>query len=170
VNDDTNQNSPTNTDLHTDFKLSQNGEEIALFAPDGRLVDYVRFPDLPDDLSEGRWPDGSGNIYLMTAPTPRAPNFILHPASGSAHRRDGASPGVFFALSWERKREKPIGAVQGRPCCCILEHLPGMSWLTATLLQRPCATPDNPHRFYRVLAFRNSPLQCAGVVTDGEHF
>src|SRR5262249_48194677 len=55
----TNQNNPTNADLHTNFKLSKDGDEIAVFAPDGQLVDYIGFGAQIDDVSEGRWPDGS---------------------------------------------------------------------------------------------------------------
>ncbi|HKS38498.1 MAG TPA: lamin tail domain-containing protein, partial [Verrucomicrobiae bacterium] len=105
--EDTHQNNPTNTDLHADFKLSQDGEEIALFAPDGRLVDHVRFADQTDDLSEGRWPDGGGDFFIMTTPTPRTPNFL--PADPPPEVRiieTAASPGVFFALSWEAEPGK----------------------------------------------------------------
>jgi hypothetical protein len=151
--DDTNQNSPTNTDLHTDFKLSQNGEEIALFAPDGRLVDYVRFLDQPDNLSEGRWPDGSGKFYLMTAPTPRAPNFI--PTTLPPEVRiveTAASPGVFFALSWEAETGKTY-RVQYKDAlgAASWNTLPGDVLADGNIASKGHATTsDSAQRFYRV--------------------
>src|SRR4029077_18284160 len=53
-------------DLHVNFKLSQAGEAIGLFAADGAQIDYITFGAQMDDVSMGRFPDGSANIYLMT--------------------------------------------------------------------------------------------------------
>jgi hypothetical protein len=74
ADEDTGQNSETNADLHAGFKLSQTGEAIALFTPDGRLVDAVTFGPQLDNVSEGRWPDGASAFYSMPTPTPRRPN------------------------------------------------------------------------------------------------
>ena len=64
-------------DLHVDFKLNQNGESIALFAPDGQLVDSVTFGTQITDVSEGRWPDGSAAPFQsMSSPSPKAANII----------------------------------------------------------------------------------------------
>jgi hypothetical protein len=65
----------TNSDLHVNFRLSQNGEQIGLYAPDGRVVDSVTFGAQSNDVSQGRWPDGNAPpFYFMPTPTPRAPN------------------------------------------------------------------------------------------------
>jgi hypothetical protein len=70
----------TNGDLHVNFKLNQSGEAIALFDPSGQLVDAVTFDLQTNNVSQGRWPDGSaGPFYFMTTPTPRAPNIIAEP-------------------------------------------------------------------------------------------
>ncbi len=61
-------------DLHTDFSLSKNGELIALFAPDGTMVDLVTFGPQATDTSEGRWPDGAEALHAMIPPTPGASN------------------------------------------------------------------------------------------------
>jgi hypothetical protein len=63
-------------DLHAGFKLSQNGEAIGLFAPDGVLVDSVTFDAQTNNISQGRWPDGNASLYFMPMPTPRAANVI----------------------------------------------------------------------------------------------
>jgi hypothetical protein len=66
-------------DLHVKFSLSKNGEAIALFAPDGTLIDGVSFGPQTTDVSQGRFPDGKSAIYFMTNTTPRAANFIQLP-------------------------------------------------------------------------------------------
>jgi hypothetical protein len=63
-------------DLQADFKLSQSGEAIGLFAPDGTLIDSVTFLDQTNNVSQGRWPDGVGTFYYMLNPTPRAANIL----------------------------------------------------------------------------------------------
>ncbi|MBN8245941.1 MAG: CotH kinase family protein [Verrucomicrobia bacterium] len=67
---------PGAADLHAPFRLSQNGESIALFGPNGALVDQVTFEAQTDDLSEGRWPDGAPEVFSMATPTPRSANVI----------------------------------------------------------------------------------------------
>ena len=65
------------TDLHAPFKLDASGEQIGLFAPDGRLIDGLTFPNQIADWTYGRWPDGAGStFYFMDQPTPRASNFL----------------------------------------------------------------------------------------------
>lgn len=64
-------------DLHANFKLALAGEQLALFAPDGSLVDGISFGPQADDVSQGRFPDGAEwPPYAMAEPTPRAPNLL----------------------------------------------------------------------------------------------
>ncbi|PYI85879.1 MAG: hypothetical protein DME26_10005, partial [Verrucomicrobia bacterium] len=64
-------------ELHALFKLSAGGEQIGLFAPDGKLIDGLTFPSQKDDVSYGRWPDGAGSAFFsMDQPTPRAANLL----------------------------------------------------------------------------------------------
>ena len=68
-------------DLHAAFKLSKGGTAIGLFSPAGEPVDTVVFGPQTADVSQGRWPDGSTNIYFLQAPTPKAANrFVKRPA------------------------------------------------------------------------------------------
>ncbi len=72
---DTKQNVSTNIDLHVNFRLDALGEQLALFTPDGVLVDGFSFGAQPADVSEGRIPDGSAPPFITFAtPTPRAAN------------------------------------------------------------------------------------------------
>lgn len=61
--------------LHASFKLSKDGEEVALVAADGTTVlDWVEFGPQLDDVSTGR-PDGRDDLLVtFPAPTPGAPN------------------------------------------------------------------------------------------------
>ena len=56
--------------MHSNFRLSRDGEEIALYSPDGRLADMVRFGDQTDDVSYGRTADGAAEWSFFQLPTP----------------------------------------------------------------------------------------------------
>jgi hypothetical protein len=70
------QNSTNRADLHTDFSLRQAGEAIILSAADGTVIDSVTFFNQTNNVSEGRFPDGTGPRYFMPTPTPRGANVI----------------------------------------------------------------------------------------------
>jgi hypothetical protein len=76
---DANQNSSNSLDLHVSFKLSASGDEIGLFAANGTAIDTVSFGPQTNDISQGRFPDGSGTIMFLPAPTPRAANIGPQP-------------------------------------------------------------------------------------------
>jgi hypothetical protein len=61
--------------LHTNFGLSLNGDEIGLYDTDGvTLIDSISFGNQYEDISYGRYPDGTDNWYKMNDPTPGAAN------------------------------------------------------------------------------------------------
>ena len=59
---------------HTNFKLSKDGEEIALYNSQDLLIDYVKYGPQLYDVSYGRKPDGGENWYYFGEPTPEASN------------------------------------------------------------------------------------------------
>ena len=61
--------------LHTNFKLSANGESVALFDPMLNLIDYIDFGEQSDDISYGRLIDGDNQWVFFDEPTPGAPNY-----------------------------------------------------------------------------------------------
>jgi hypothetical protein len=67
-------------DLHVNFQLAKAGEVIGLFAADGTQIDAIAFTNAQDNISSGRYPDGSAGgspeFHAMTNPTPRLPNFL----------------------------------------------------------------------------------------------
>src|SRR5262249_25031145 len=89
----------TNGDLHVNFKLAQDGEQIALYDPAGRQLDAVLFGPQTNDVSQGRWPDGAAApFYFMNTPTPRAPN--VFPASRPIVQSLAISSGNAVNLIW----------------------------------------------------------------------
>lgn len=60
--------------LHSNFKLKAGGETVALFSTDGTVVDSVRFPQVPMNISFGRTAEASADWNLLAVPTPGAAN------------------------------------------------------------------------------------------------
>jgi hypothetical protein len=83
-------NITTRTKLHTNFRLSNNGEYLALVAPDGEVVSAFApgFPAQRTDISYGRAPDAPELTAYFANPTPGQRNS----AAGA-----GFAPGVSFS-------------------------------------------------------------------------
>ncbi len=79
------------TRLHTNFKLSADGEYLALVAPDGEVVSEFSpaIPPLRTDVSFGRLADAPDRTGLFATPTPNARNS----SSG-----EGFAPEVAFSV------------------------------------------------------------------------
>lgn len=60
-------------ELHTNFKISSGNEQLILSAPDKNTVDSVIAHDAGEDITYGRYPDGSDAFALLTA-TPGSAN------------------------------------------------------------------------------------------------
>jgi regulation of enolase protein 1 (concanavalin A-like superfamily) len=76
ADNETGQNANNQADLHASFNLRQAGEAIGIFAADGRQIDAVTFLGQTNNISQGHYPDGTGPLYFMDIPTPRARNLI----------------------------------------------------------------------------------------------
>lgn len=77
ADNETGQNKPGSPDLHVDFSLSREGEQVGLFDPRGVLVDEMTFGVQTNDVSLGRFPDGGPvPLYPMEVPTPGASNVL----------------------------------------------------------------------------------------------
>jgi len=63
-----------NTGLHASYKISADGEELALFSPSLELLDSVSFTTQVADVSFGRAPDGGADWAYFTEPTPGRAN------------------------------------------------------------------------------------------------
>jgi hypothetical protein len=67
---------PEEGEDHADFKLSGDGEELALFDDEGALADLVTFGPQEVDVSIGRYPDGADEIQVLPVPTPGTSNVV----------------------------------------------------------------------------------------------
>lgn len=85
---------PFDGPLHTNFKLSRDGEGVWLFASDANynvVIDYLFFPALQDDESYGRFPDGSEIWGQLIPASPESSN--VEPGSPFTLTVDGYCPG-----------------------------------------------------------------------------
>jgi len=63
--------------LHTSFKLNRDGEAVGLFDSEAHglvPLDWIVFDPQQEDISYGRWPDGSDTWDFLNSPTPGASN------------------------------------------------------------------------------------------------
>jgi len=81
--------------LHTNFKLSSDGEILILSKPDGELVDQVNIPALEDDISYGRIGD---YFQFFAEPTPGIAN-QAGDIIGVANPPERVDNGYFFDKS-----------------------------------------------------------------------
>jgi hypothetical protein len=68
-----------NDDLHTtgDFALSRTFDHIRLYGPNGlTIIDSITFSNQNNDISQGRYTDGTPNVQFFNNPTPRGPNSL----------------------------------------------------------------------------------------------
>ncbi len=78
--------------LHAGFKLSSDGEDVALYDGDGTtLIDGLSFPAIPRDVSYGRYPDANDGWRFFAVPTPGA-------------RNEGAYAGLVGAIEFSQGR------------------------------------------------------------------
>ena len=62
------------TSLHTNFKISNEGETLIMSGPDSSVIDSVSPVHLVADISYGRKPDGEKSWLYFPAPTPGSAN------------------------------------------------------------------------------------------------
>lgn len=56
--------------LHTNFKISKDGEALYFYNKEGQLIDSTKSVALGDDISYGRYPDGGSQWYYFNQSTP----------------------------------------------------------------------------------------------------
>lgn len=62
------------SELHTNFKIASNGEELYLLDDLGAIIDQTISVNLFDNESYGRFPDGDTNWIVINSPTPNSSN------------------------------------------------------------------------------------------------
>jgi hypothetical protein len=141
-------------DLHVNFRLSQEGEVIALFSPEGILVNHVEFAAAFPDSSTGRWPDGGlVDSRPLTHPTPGAPNApptgvdlsvrfieVARDSDGRVRLTWESVPGAAYRLE-TTDQLAPAGWTS------VTAEIPSAGLTTSVVDPSPS---DSPQRFYRI--------------------
>jgi hypothetical protein len=70
-------NPPSSSPTNLTFNLSSKGEVIVFRAPDGTVVDAIRFAAQQNDVSVGRYPDGAADFHELLTTTPGTTNTTL---------------------------------------------------------------------------------------------
>ena len=144
------QNSAVASDLHVSFKLSQSGEAIGLFDPQGRTIDSVTFGLQQANTSQGRWRDpvGAGIDFLPT-PTPGRENVLPSGRIWLADLRLEANGTLHFSFPSEVGR---IYQVEYRPDLGSGEWLPlgGPRAGNSSRIEVTEGVTFEARRFYRV--------------------
>ncbi|MFC2131720.1 lamin tail domain-containing protein, partial [Bacteroidota bacterium] len=66
---------PKDGPYHTNFKLSKDGDSVAIYAQDGKtIIDMISYGEQETDVSYGRKTDGEESWALFNIPTPGATN------------------------------------------------------------------------------------------------
>ncbi len=68
--------------LHTNFKLSGNGETVYLSDASQTIISQITFPYLQNDNSYGSFPDANTNLVYFGMPTPNETNNLSAGSSG----------------------------------------------------------------------------------------
>ncbi len=89
----------SNTGLHTNFKLSSEGEEIGLFDPDGAAVDAVIFNAQTADVSFGRLGSGPNVWRYLDSSTPGEAN-SSNGFTGFTQPVEFSAPGGFYPAAF----------------------------------------------------------------------
>lgn len=64
---------PEQGELHLNFKLGLNGEDVVLSKLvniEQQIVDFIQYPQLNEDISYGRYPDGGDLLITFNLPSP----------------------------------------------------------------------------------------------------
>jgi hypothetical protein len=133
------------------FKLAASGDEIGLFALDGAAIDTVRFGVQTNNISQGRYPDGSATVMFLSTPTPRAAN-VGPQANTPPQFTQARLNGQQLTLVWQ--------TAAGHTCRLQFKHeLDDPAWQD---LAGPITTPTATFtdtigtassRFYRIIEF-----------------
>ena len=85
-------------ELHTNFKISSDGEELFLVNPDGLILDYTKPFILYPDETYGCLPDGAPTVVRHSIPSPNGTNNLYNEFTFS-HQSGFYSTGFDFQIS-----------------------------------------------------------------------
>ena len=135
--------------LHVPFKLSSDGEVIALFAPDGTMIDSVTFGPQATNIASGRTPDGGEMIDFLVSASPGTANangagpVLINMALGDVDATFTlpSVPGFLYRLEFTPSLDVPSWTPLA----------PDVRATGSSLLFTDPAFPSTPRRFYRAV-------------------
>ncbi|MCK4295663.1 MAG: lamin tail domain-containing protein, partial [Candidatus Marinimicrobia bacterium] len=84
--------------LHTNFKISSNGETLIIADESGQIIDQIETGQIHADISRGRYPDGDVNWFFFEKSTPGEINSTQR-YQGVAESPQFSQPGGFYSSS-----------------------------------------------------------------------
>ncbi len=99
---------------HASFKLASEGEDIALYQPDGTMVDALTYQERSDDRSRGRVADGAASWVTFRGSTPDETNAngVIDYLDDPAHRERDPDYDYIFDTSVVRRFDIEIATDQ----------------------------------------------------------
>ena len=169
------------TGLHSNFKLTKDGEEIGLYNADTLLIDSIIYSFQETDISMGRTVDGSNGLSFFPTPTPGSSN-ATQPFDGITYYRLRFSvKGGFYDAPFE----VALTAIDGEIRYTLDGSLPTLSSLiysqpifideTTNLRARvfqPNFIPSKPvtHTYFFETDFKERGLPVVSISTNSEYF
>ncbi len=149
ADDELQQNSTNQPDLHVNFKMDKDGEAIVLSTTNGTVMDSVVFGFQTNNISQGRYRDGGTNLFFLTTPTPRGTNIFVPVApsfsavttsGGDVALRFSGTPGIDYLIQFKNQLDDPSWTPLGTP-----------TMMTGTNAIVTDHIGSNSQRFYRLL-------------------
>ena len=126
---------------HVNFTLTNRNGVILLSAPDGTLVDAITYGLAQANVSEGRAPDGAGQLVAFGQITPNAPNSAV-PVIVAQPVTQSVAPGGTAIFSVSAAGDAPLSYQWRRKC----RNLPGATNATLVVTN----AQDDDHGEYSV--------------------
>src|SRR5690606_34473241 len=95
-------------DNEVSFGLSAGGDSISLFSGNGSLIDSVEFDDQSEDVSQGRFPDGSNSLRSLNTATPGESNLIRYTGLVVNELLAHTDPPLEDAVEFHNQTDQPV--------------------------------------------------------------
>jgi hypothetical protein len=169
-------------ELHSSYRLSSAGEELALFTPQLETVDSLVFGPQQTDVSYGRASDGALDWAWFSDATPGGSNDASEAFSGITHGIPYFSlEGGFFEDAMQVEITSILGSVRyttdGRaptlidPLYSDPIAVTGDAFIRARIFEEGnIPGPVVTHSYFLEPVFSERPLPVISLVTDPDHF
>lgn len=169
------------TGLHTNFKLTKDGEEIGFFNTDTLLLDSVIYSFQNTDISMGRMTDGAADLFFFVEPTPGNSNTTQAFTGLTFYQPHFSIKGGFFDASIEVELTALGGVIRytldgSLPTSSSSEYTAPIPIAATTNLRarvfQPNFIPGKPvtHTYFFNENFAERALPVVSISTNPEYF